>query len=169
MLFILRQTSARPNTLLNECPSVLFPSPYLRLTSRPPSCTFTFFLSHSIFPLRSRGPFSLIRSLRGGRESLHKPVVSLIILRLQSRMRSDAQMQVHKGRHIRTSATLLHRLVVCVAPQQKKPLHLKPISADEHMRCLAISTDTTFFVYLLPLTQGSLGAFTPQVVKQYFD
>lgn len=117
MLFILSQTSVRPDTLPNECPSVLFPfyftvpvfhsSPYLRLTSCPPSCASTFFLSHSILPLQSRGPFSLIR---GGREPLHKPVVSLVILRLQRRTHSDARTQVHKGTHIRTSAALLHRL-----------------------------------------------------------
>lgn len=39
----------------------------------------------SIFPLQSPAPLSFIRSLRGGREPLHKPVGSLVILRLPRR------------------------------------------------------------------------------------
>lgn len=64
-------------------------SPYLRLPGRPPS----------IFPLQSPAPLSFIRFLHGGREPLHKPVGSLVILRLPRRTRSDAQSQVHKGAH----------------------------------------------------------------------
>lgn len=50
-------------------------SPYLHLPGRPPS----------VFPLQSPAPLSFIRSLHGGRELLHKPVGSLVILRLPRR------------------------------------------------------------------------------------